>query len=270
MALPILSAMGIDTAVLPTALLSTHSGFDDFFVHDLSSDFTPITDHWKKQGFSFDAIYTGYLGSEIHVDHVKDFVKDFRRDDTLLVVDPAMADEGKMYSGISSSFASHIHKIINGSDVILPNLTEASFLLGEDLFNKEYTEEDIISILKDLSKLGTKNVVLKGVSFTSDQKNLKGIKGKIGNVAYDSTRERITWHFHKKINQSFCGAGDVFASSLTGALLRGTELDEAISVSGDFVLKSIKKTMEEDDYSTLYIDFEKALPWLMKKIGILK
>ena len=167
MALPILSAMGIDTAVLPTALLSTHSGFDDFFVHDLSSDFTPITDHWKKQGFSFDAIYTGYLGSEIHVDHVKDFVKDFRRDDTLLVVDPAMADEGKMYSGISSSFASHIHKIINGSDVILPNLTEASFLLGEDgpeALKKSFVSIEIetpgdITSIKGAMKTGEKKAV---------------------------------------------------------------------------------------------------------------
>ena len=180
-----------------------------------------------------------------------------------------MADEGKMYSGISPSFASSMHKLIKGSDVILPNLTEASFLLGEDLFHKEYTEEDIVSILKDLSKLGAKKVVLKGISFSRDQKSLKGIKGKIGNVTYDSTRKRITWHFHKKIDQSFCGAGDVFASSLTGALLRGSSLEEAIQISGDFVLESIKKTMEEEDYSTLYIDFEKALPWLMKRIGLL-
>ena len=261
--------MGIDTAVLPTAILSNHTGFDDFFVHDLSSDFTPITTQWKKQGFSFDAIYTGYLGTEHHVDHVKEFVKDFKRDDTLLIVDPAMADDGKMYSGISPSFASDMHKLIKGSDVILPNLTEASFLLGEDLFHKEHTEEDIVSILKDLSKLGAKKVVLKGISFSRDQKSLKGIKGKIGNVTYDSSRERITWHFHKKIDQSFCGAGDVFASSLTGALLRGSSLEEAIQISGDFVLESIKKTMEEEDYSTLYIDFEKALPWLMKRIGLL-
>ena len=261
--------MGIDTAVLPTALLSNHTGFDDFFVHDLSSDFTPITTQWKKQGFFFDAIYTGYLGTESHVDHVKEFVKDFKRDDTPFIVDPAMADEGRMYSGISPSFAFSMHKLIQGSDVILPNLTEASFLLCEDFFDKEYSEEDIISILKDLSKLGVKKVILKGISFSRDQKSLKGIKGKIGNVTYDSTKERITWHFHKKIDQAFCGAGDVFASSLTGALLRGTSLEEAISISGDFVLESIKKTMEEENYSNLYIDFEKALPWLMKRIGLL-
>lgn len=261
--------MGIDTAILPIALLSTHSGFDEFYYHDLTADFSPITKQWKKHGFSFDSIYTGYLGSISHVDNVKDFVKDFKREDTLLIVDPAMADEGKMYSGISPSFASHIRKLVNGADVVLPNLTEASFLLGVDILSNEYSEEDVISILKKLSKLGSKRVVLKGVSFSRDQKTLKGIKGKIGNVTYDSTKERITWYFHEKINQTFCGTGDVFASSFTGAVMRGIDLEKAVSISGDFVLQSIKKTMEEDNYTTLYIDFEKALPWLMKKTGII-
>ncbi len=264
-ALPILSALGIETAVLPTALLSTHSGFDGFYFHDLSKDFFPIINHWKEQGFIFDSIYTGYLGTIDHVDYVKEFVKEFKKDDTLLVVDPAMADEGLMYSGISPSFPSHIKRLIEGADVILPNLTEASFLLGTDVLEKGYKEEDIISTLKDLSKLGAKRVVLKGISFSHDQKTLKGIKGKIGNVTYDAISDRITWHFHKKINESFCGAGDVFASSLVAMLMKNIEFERAVSLSGEFVLKSIKKTMEEENYTNLYIDFEKALPWLMKR-----
>ena len=260
--------MGIETAVLPTALLSTHSGFDGFFFHDLSSDFTSITDHWKNKGFSFDSIYTGYLGSIKDVDYVKDFVKDFKKDETLLVVDPAMADDGKMYSGISPSFASHMARLIKGADVILPNLTEASFLLGIDNYQQGYEEDDIVSLLKNLSKLGAKRVVLKGICFLKDQKNLKGVKGKIGNATYDSINGSFTWHFHKRINQSFCGAGDVFASVFTGAMLKDYEIGQAVALSGDFVLQSIKKTMEEENYSTWCVDFEKALPWLMKKTGI--
>ena len=261
--------MGIDTAVLPTTLLSTHSGFPGFYSRDLSSDFFPIINHWKERGVSFDSIYTGYLGSKIHVDYVKEFIKEFKKDDTLLIVDPAMADDGRMYSGIDPSFSSHIRKLAEEADVILPNMTEASFLLGRDLIDKEYGEEDIVSILKDLAKLGSKKVVLKGISFTKDQKHLGDVEGKIGNATYDGNTERISWHFHERINQAFCGAGDVFASSFTGALMRGFQIEEAVSISGDFVLQAIKRTMEEKDYTTLYIDFEKALPWLMKRIGII-
>ena len=130
-------------------------------------------------------------------------------------------------------------------------------------------EEDIVSILKDLAKLGSKKVVLKGISFTKDQKRLGDVEGKIGNATYDGNTERISWHFHERIDQAFCGAGDVFASSFTGALMRGFQIEEAVSISGDFVLQAIKRTMEEKDYTTLYIDFEKALPWLMERIGII-
>ena len=180
-----------------------------------------------------------------------------------------MADNGRMYSGIDPSFSSHIRKLAEEADVILPNMTEASFLLGRDLIDKEYGEEDIVSILKDLAKLGSKKVVLKGISFTKDQKHLGDVEGKIGNATYDGNTERISWHFHERIDQAFCGAGDVFASSFTGALMRGFQIEEAVSISGDFVLQAIKRTMEEKDYTTLYIDFEKALPWLMERIGII-
>lgn len=266
-ALPILSAMGIETAVLPTALLSTHTAFDGFFFHDLTKDILPITNHWKNEGFSFDSIYTGYLGSVEQVDIVRSFVKDFKSEGTLFIADPAMADEGKMYSGFNPSFASHMARLLEGADVILPNMTEASFLLGEDYKEGGYKESDIEKKLINLSKLGAKKVVLKGICFKEDQKTLKGVVNKIGNATYDSLSGRITWYFHEKINENFCGTGDVYASAFTGAIMRGIDFESAVSLSCDFVLEAIKRTMEEENYHTWCVDFEKALGWLMKRVG---
>lgn len=260
-ALPILSASRLETAVLPTALLSTHTAFSHFHFHDLSSDITPITDVWKKEGFSFDCIYTGYLGSTEEVDLVLSFIDDFKKKDTLVIVDPAMADHGRMYSGFDISFAYHMSRLCSKADIILPNMTEAFFLLGKE-YKPLQDEEGIKSLLKELSMLGKGKVVLKGIE-------LKGKEDKMGIAAYDKSDGSLSWYFHEKVDEIFHGTGDVFASAFTSAMMNGVSFEKSYPLAGEYVVRSIKKTMEEPGYHTYGVDFEKALPWLMKELKLL-
>ena len=260
-ALPILSAAMVETAVMPTALLSTHTGFSGFFFRDLTEDMEPISSHWKKEGFSFDAIYTGYLGSHQQVDIVSSFIDQYKKEDTIVVVDPAMADNGKMYSGFDMSFAGHMARLCRKSDFILPNITEASFLLGEDYVSSPLEKKKAEGILKGLSSLSGGSVVLKGI-------RIEGEEGKIANAYLEKGKDEALWYFHSVINESFAGTGDVYASAFTASLLRGKDPGEAFSIAADFVLESIKRTMEEENYHTWGVDFEKALPWFMRRLAL--
>ena len=259
-ALPIISALGIETAVIPTALLSTHTAFQGFFFHDLTSDITRIEDHWKKENFSFDAIYSGYLGSKEQVDIVSSFIDSFRKKDTLVVVDPAMADFGRMYAGFDRSFALCMASLCRNADVILPNMTEASFLLGEEPLDPKSGRYEIVSLIHRLSSLGAKKIVLKGIE--KDDKTM-------GIAIYDGEKDDISYYFHEKVHETFHGTGDVFASVFTGAMVRGVSFSDAASLAADFTVEAIKETMKEENYHTYGVDFEKALPYLMKRSGIL-
>ena len=180
-ALPIISAMGVETCVVPTAVLSTHTGgFSGFTFHDLTQEVAPIAAHWKKEGITFDAIYTGYLGSFEQIDLVGQFFDQFGGKDTLVYVDPAMADNGVLYTGFTPEFAKEMGKLCGKADVIVPNLTEASFMLGIDYVGDQYDEAYIKDLLKRLTGLGCRTAVLTGISFEP---------GKIGAMAYDSATD---------------------------------------------------------------------------------
>ncbi len=264
-ALPLISAMGIETAIIPTAVLSTHTAFKGFTFRDLTEDIVPILDHWEKENFKFDGIYTGYLGSLEQIELMKLLIHKFKGEKTLVVVDPCMADGGKLYPGFDQNFAFNMAKLCREADVILPNLSEAAFLLGEDYLSGGYTEDDIKALMLRLASLGAKKVVLKGVSFDEDQDDLKGIKGKIGICCYDSLSGRYSWYFHKKISTSFHGTGDIFASIFTGAVLSGFSVENSYKLAGDFVVKAIEKTIDHPDYNTYGVDFESVIPWLTEE-----
>ena len=255
-ALPVISAMGVEACVLPTAVLSTHTAFKGFTFRDLTSDITKITGHWKQEKISFDAIYTGYLGSFEQIELMQSFIKDFGTGGTRVIVDPCMGDNGALYSGFTKDFAKAMAALCSKAEVIVPNLTEASFMLDipyvESGYNKEYIEE----LLKKLAGLGSRKVVLKGISF--DDK-------KLGIAGYDSETEKITWYFHEKMPQSFHGTGDIFASVLTGALVRGMSLEEACRLAADFVVESIKATLSHKDYNWYGVDFEAVLGMLTSR-----
>ena len=265
-ALPIISAMGVETAIIPTAVLSTHTMFKGFTFRDLTSDIQPIMDHWKKENLGFDAIYTGYLGSFEQLDLMHKLISDFRKPATKVIVDPCMADNGKLYPGFTQEFAFAMAKLCADADIIVPNLTEASFMLGIPYADGNYDQAYMEDLLKKLAALGEKQVVLKGIEFKKDQKTLKGVAGLIGIASYNAENGRISWYFHKKMPVSFHGTGDIFASVLTGALVRGLSLEKSYALAGDFVVQSIKQTLSHDDHNTYGVDFEAAFPYLLRKL----
>ena len=252
-ALPVISAMGLEACVLPTAVLSTHTAFKGFTFRDLTSDISKITAHWKQEKIGFDAIYTGYLGSFEQIKLMQQLIKDFGGGSTRVIVDPCMGDNGSLYSGFTPDFAKAMAGLCSKADVIVPNLTEACYMLGLPYKAQGYDKEYIEDLVKKLAGLGARRVVLKGVSF--DDK-------KLGIVCYDSQSEKITWYFHEKMPQNFHGTGDIFASVLTGALVRGLSLEEACRLAADFVVASIKATLSHKDYNWYGVDFEAALPLL--------
>lgn len=257
-ALPVISAMGVEACVLPTAVLSTHTAFKGFTFRDLTGDLSSITKHWQQEKLHFDAIYTGYLGSFEQIELMHSLIKDFGEGDTRVIVDPCMGDNGALYSGFTKDFASAMAGLCSKAEVIVPNLTEASYMLGipyvESGYNKEYIED----LLKKLVGLGARRVVLKGISF--DDK-------KLGIVTYDSETEKITWYFHEKMPQNFHGTGDIFASVLTGSLVRGLPLEKACRLAADFVVESIKATLSHKDYNWYGVDFESAIPYLISQLS---
>lgn len=265
-ALPIISAMGVEASVLPTAVLSTHTAFKGFTFRDLTSDIQPICDHWKQEKIHFDAIYTGYLGSFEQLDLMHKLIADFGAGDTLTIVDPCMADNGKLYTGFTQEFAFAMAKLCGKANVMVPNLTEASYLLGIPYKESGYDEDYIKDILKKLAALGAGKVVLKGVQFEQDQKTMKDAAGKIGIVSYDAATDSYDWYFHKKMPQSFHGTGDIFASVLTGALMRGLDLKKSYTLAADFVVESIRQTLSHEDYNWYGVDFEAAFPYLLKRL----
>ncbi|MCR5290163.1 MAG: pyridoxamine kinase [Treponema sp.] len=265
-ALPIISAMGVEAAVLPTAVLSTHTAFKGFTFRDLTEDITPICNHWKEQKIAFDAIYTGYLGSFEQLDLMSKMFKDFRTSHTLVFVDPCMADNGKLYPGFTQEFAFAMAKLAGQADVIVPNLTEASYMLGIPYKASGYDEDYVKDILIKLAALGAKKVVVKGIVFDKEQKTFKNVVGKIGIVSYDAQTQKFSSYFHEKLETSFHGTGDIFASVCVGALMRNMSLDNALKLAADYVVESIKATVAHKDYNWYGVDFETVFPFLIKRL----
>lgn len=256
-ALPVISAMGVEACVLPTAVLSTHTAFKGFTFRDLTGDLPAITSHWQQEKITFDAIYTGYLGSLEQINLMHQLIKDFGGGSTRVIVDPCMADNGNLYSGFTPDFAKAMAGLCSKADVIVPNLTEASFLLGIPYVASGYDKNYIEDLLQKLATLGARRIVLKGISF--DEK-------KIGIACYDSDSQKTIWYFHEKMPQNFHGTGDIFASVLTGALVRDFSLDKACRLAADFVVESIRATLSHKDYNWYGVDFETALPSLVSSL----
>ena len=239
-ALPVISCMGVETCVIPTAVLSNHTAFPGFTFRSLTDEIGKISDEWKKQDLHFDAIYTGYLGSADQIRIVQDFISEFRDENTLVIVDPAMADFGVLYKGFDADFVAAMRRLCRSADIIVPNITEAAFLLDEpyhDPWEKtegkrentmppEDSEEAMLHVqrlLRGLTGLGTEKAVLTGV---------RNFEGRIGSAAYDSKKEMFYEHFATFYPQHFHGTGDLYASVLTGALTRGLELPESMGLYG--------------------------------------
>lgn len=257
-ALPILSAAGIETSVIPTAVLSTHTGgFPEFTYLDLTDDMQPIIEKWKNLGITADAIYTGYLGSEKQLEIVGNLINDFRKKDTFVLVDPVMGDAGKLYATFDKSFVLGMKKLCGEADMIVPNLTEATMMLDEKYVPSGYSEEYIKNLLTKLSALGPRYCVLSGISFEQNT---------TGAYAYDSKTGDFTYYCTELIEGFYHGSGDVFASALTGAFMNEKTVGDAMKIAVDFTVRCIKSTHEKGTDTRYGLDFEPELFGYIKSL----
>ncbi|HEY8423477.1 MAG TPA: pyridoxamine kinase [Clostridia bacterium] len=254
-ALPIISAAGIETSIIPTAILSTHTGgFTGFTYRDLTEDILPIVKHWKSLNLEFDAVYTGFLGSFEQIDIVCEAIDILKTENTRIIVDPVMADHGQLYKIFPANFPEGMKKLCKKADIIMPNMTEAVFLLDEPYKTGPYEPEYIENILKKLSQFANQ-VVLTGVYF--DEENL-------GAASYDKTTDKISYSFSKKINQFYHGTGDVFGSALTAAIVNQNTLEKAIDIAVKFTAQSIQRSYDAQTDPRCGVNFEEGLEDLLK------
>ena len=255
-ALPIISAAKIETAVIPTAVLSTHTGgFSGYTFRDLTEDILPIAQHWKNENLVFDGFYTGYLGSKEQIELVKKSIDILKNDNTIVVVDPVMADHGKLYAGFTSDFPKEMLTLCKTAHIIVPNMTEAAFMLGEDYLEPPYTKDYVEGILKRLNDITGAQIVLTGVSFC---------EGELGVAVYKNGE--IYYYLTQKENAVFHGTGDVFASALTAAVISGKTTFEAAKIAADFTVLCINKTLEENKDRRYGVNFESCLFELIKAL----
>ena len=233
--IPILSAMGIKTYPVPTVVLSTHSGgYEDYTYHDLTSHMKDQKNHWLNLGVHFDAIYSGFLGSSEQIVIVEDYIDNFKKDNSVMLIDPVMGDKGEIYSSIDEDIISEMRKLVSKSDIITPNLTEA-FLLADMKYKANPDEKDLKILLNKLKKLQTKSIVI--TSFPCP-------KGQLSNIVFQKGVYKI--YSNEKINSDFPGTGDIFASVLLGAYLNGRDLNESTKIASNFVKNAIKDSIDKD------------------------
>ncbi|MBP5554967.1 MAG: pyridoxamine kinase [Lachnospiraceae bacterium] len=253
-ALPVISALGVETVILPTAVLSTHTMFKNFTCKDLSDQLGPITDHWKSEEVRFDAIYTGYLGTIEQIEQIKSIFRKFKDDGTLIFVDPVMADNGKLYPAFDMDYAKENAKLCGEADIIVPNITEASFMTGIE-YKEEYDIGYVKELLAGLVDLGAGISVLTGVSLE---------KGKTGVMGYDRSTGEYFSYQNRRIDASYHGTGDLFSSTCVGEILRGKKYSDAFRIAADYTAHTIEVTLENSEKPWYGVDFETTIPELLR------
>ncbi len=257
-AIPILSSAGLEICPVPTAILSTHTGgFTGYTYRDLTDDLNDYTNHWKSLNLEFSALYSGFLGSIKQVEIVSDIIDKFKTNDCLIMIDPCMADHGVMYSIFDKTMCTEMAKLSQKADILVPNLTEAAFLLGEEYKEPPYDEKYILYLLESIAKLGPKKIVLTGVTFD---------ESKIGAACYDSQTKTISYAFSNKVVGSYHGTGDVFASFLLSALLNKKNLIEATQFAVDLTYECIEYTFKLGTPSREGVAFEMVIPKMINKL----
>ena len=257
-ALPIISSIGIECSVLPTAVLSTHTGgFKGFTYRDLTEDIAPIEEHWKSLGITYDAFYTGFLGSYEQIDLVKSLIDELSNDNTTVYVDPVMGDVGKLYAVFDSEFPKGMRKLCEKADVLMPNLTELCFMLEMEYKEGPYSWEYIESVLKEAEVFGLKKIVITGISLE---------KGKVGAVFKDYETGIVGQVMRDAIEGYFHGTGDVFGSALVGSLESGLSLKDSVRIAVDFTVGSIKRTASSGADVRYGVDFEEGLGEYVRQV----
>ena len=252
-ALPVISALGAETVILPTAVLSTHTMFRNFTCKDLSDQIEPIAAHWKSEGVAFDAIYTGYLGTAEQVDQIKELFRNFRGEDTVIIVDPVMAENGKLYPAFDMDYVKKNAELCAEADIIVPNITEASLMTGME-YREEYDESYVKELLARLNELGAGISVLTGVSLE---------KGKTGVMGYERETGEYYIYQNRRIDAAYHGTGDLFSSTCVGQILRGLNWRDAMRIAADYTAHTIEVTLQNPDKPWYGVDFEATIPELL-------
>ena len=259
-AIPILSAMGIQVCPLPTSVLSTQtSGFDGYSFVDFTDSMEDIIVHWKKLNISFDAVYTGFLGSGRQISIIRDFIQYFRKERQIVIVDPVMGDNGESYDTIDDDIIKGMKSLVSMADIITPNITEASMLTG-DILSLE-TAEGRKKILRKLSDLGPEKVIITSVPEKGNSMSV---------IAYERNTESFWKMQHSFIDAYYPGTGDIFASVLTGALLNGESLPAAINKAVSFLSLAIKTSYGYNIPRRNGVMFEKVIAELPKQLNVLE
>lgn len=254
-ALPVISAMGVECGILPTAVLSTHTMFRNFTCKDLSDQIEPIADVWEQEKITFDGIYTGYLASGSQCRQVCAFFDRFRSKDNLILVDPAMADNGKLYPAFDDSFPAEMANVCAKADIILPNITEACLLTGLP-YRTQYGPDYIHTLSEKLLELGCRTAVITGVSYEP---------GQLGITYLNQDQESFSY-FTKWCPQSYHGTGDLYSSAVLGALMRGLSLGDSLTLAADFVVACIETTARSENARWYGVEFESRIPLLCRML----
>lgn len=257
-ALPIVSAMGVECAVLPTAVLSTHTGcgFHDYTFHDLTEDIPDIARHWESLGLTFNTLQSGYIGSRHQAELVKALFDRFG-EGAIRVIDPVMGDGGKYYAGFDREFTKSMKALCQGADVIVPNLTEVSFLLDIP-YCPDADEDTLRTLLPRLCQtVGCKAAVITGARPDPHRQGAIGYVAATGEYAYA---------YNDHMDGTYHGTGDIFAAVLAGCLTRGLSLEKSMQTAVDFTLECIRRT-QGDDAHYYGVRFEEALPKLFEMIS---
>ena len=253
-ALPVISALGVECVILPTAVLSNHTLFKSFTVKDLSDQIAPITGQWKSEGVEFDAIYTGYLGTIEQIDMMKDLFKTFGSGDGKLVfVDPVMADNGKLYPAFDMDYARKNTELCSCADIIVPNITEACIMTGTE-YCEDHDEAYIKDLLSKVVNLGARIRVLTGVSLS---------EGKTGVMGYDRDKDEYCVYQNDKVNAIFHGTGDLFSSTMIGEIMHGKDWKDAVRIAADYTAHTIDVTMKDPKKPWYGVNFEETIPYLV-------
>ncbi|MER1955230.1 pyridoxamine kinase [Desemzia incerta] len=262
-AVPILSSLNNSTHMLPTALLSTHTGagFEDYTYLDLTSEMSKILDHWKQLGLSFDGVLVGYLGSHKQIEIVKRIIKEFATPEAIIVLDPVMGDHGELYDGFDEEYVQEMRELCQLSTVIIPNLTEAAYLTKTPYQKGPYASEDVERLMKKMVQLNKKQVVLTGVMLSENE---------IGAASMTQKDQQVSYAFSPVYPGRFEGTGDVFSSVIAGFLFQQISLDLAMTSAVEYVEKVIKRTLKNRPSLRFGVQFETDLLFLIERLHALK
>lgn len=256
-ALPILSAGGIETIGLPTAVLSNHTAFDKWTYTDLSSEMVKSVDMWFNYNHHFDCIYTGYLGNG-QGKIIEEIFKKLKDENTLICVDPAYGDNGKLYPGFDTEHVKEMRELLKYADVTCPNLTEAYTLLDREYKGEKVSIDELKEIIIALSKLGPKQIVLTGIKLKNNH---------VGCLSYDASSDKFDIYSTKSLKGKYHGAGDTFTSAMIASMLNGVEFNESIKIAHDFVHRSMKNNINDNVDGILYgLEYEPNLSYLINRI----